>query len=52
MSFSKPRQLNKLFGVRQRGHAHEPISFMVAIKTLELMSNPTVLIKAREYFSG
>jgi hypothetical protein len=29
------REPNKLFGVRQLGQAHEPISLMVAIKTLE-----------------
>jgi hypothetical protein len=36
MSFSKPSEPNILLGVKQRGHAHKPISLMVAIKTLKI----------------
>lgn len=41
-----------LFGVRQRGHAHEPISLMAAIKTLKNMNDPNINIKVKDGFTS
>jgi hypothetical protein len=37
MSLRRPREGNRVFGVKQRGHGHEPMSLIVAIKTLKFI---------------
>jgi hypothetical protein len=45
MSLERPRKLNRLFGVEQRGHGHKPISLIVAIRTLRVYEFFDVLIR-------
>jgi hypothetical protein len=35
MSLKMPKKSNEVFGMRQRGHGQEPMSLIVAIKTLK-----------------
>jgi hypothetical protein len=53
MSFRRPREVNMHFGVRQQGQGHEPISLIVAIKTLRVIERCNLpIFEDRTYFSG